>query len=344
MTFNRDQSNVQPFVIKPAVRKGIPALISLWGPSFSGKTFTALQLARGLVGPEGKIGFIDSENRRAEFYSDQVDGWDHLDLQPPFTPQRYTQALKAFEDDGGYGCVIIDSMSHIWEGEGGVLQMADESKKANGKPMQGLGKWKQAKTEHKKTVNYLLRAPFHVICCFRAKDLSKQVGFGENAQIVSLGLTPICGDKLIHEFTFSALLGPDHKPVFPGKNMPYQVDPMVPILKDPLGGAIIPGEFLSIETGKAIADWVSGGVAHNLDEDRIKAEARDVATMGMERLEQHWKTLDKPARKILLPLMDELKQIAQEFDSRAQDNEEEPENPFSNPDDNNPLAESVAAQ
>lgn len=299
----------QQFVIKKAVRKGTPALIGLWGPSGSGKTFTALHMARGLVGPAGKIGVIDTENRRAEFYADQAGGWDHLDLQPPFTPQRYTDAFAAFEDAGGYGCIIVDSMSHVWEGEGGVLDIADRSTAG------GLKKWQAPKMAYKRMVNTLLRAPFHVIFCLRAKDAVRQVGKGRDAEIENVGLRPICDKHFIFELTVSALLGPDHKPAFPGGLL--LCDPSVPAVKVPrdLQPHIQPGQHMGVETGAAIAEWISGGAAFDVDAAKLERISRYVATQGTLALRQHWEALSKPEQVALLPIKEELKALAEAADA-----------------------------
>lgn len=304
----------EQFTIRPAVRKGVPALIALWGTSGCGKTYTALHMARGLVGPHGKIGVIDTENRRAEFYSDLAGGWDHLDLQPPFTPERYTAAFEAFERAGGYGCVIVDSMSHVWEGEGGVLDMADNGRTQNGRALTGLKKWQAPKMAYKRMVNTLLRAPFHVIFCLRAKDGVRQVGGGPDAKVESIGAQPICGKGFLYEMTVAALLGQDHKPAFPGG--PITCDPTIPPVKAPLElqPAIMPGEYMGEDTGRKIAAWVAGGAAFDVDAAKLERVARDVATMGTEALRRHWEGLDKPAAKTLLAIKEELKAIAEEAD------------------------------
>lgn len=308
-----------PFTIQPAVRKGAPVLIGLWGPSGSGKTWTALHIARGLVGASGKIGLIDSENMRALFYADLVGGWDHLDLQPPFTPDRYTQAFSAFERAGQYGCVIVDTASHVWEGEGGVLDMADKIGGA------GLRKWQAPKMSYKRMMNNLLRAPFHVIFCLRAKDAVRQIGSGKDAKIESAGVTPISGKGFIHEMTVSALLGPDHCPVIMGRPSPLVCDPLIPSVKAPAELAHIfkPGQPLGVHTGQEIAKWVSGGQVFDADQARLERVARDVATMGTEALERHWVSISKDERKALAGLLDELKAIAAESDRHAAEPEEE---------------------
>lgn len=319
--------------IKPAVRKATPALIGLWGPSGSGKTLSALKIARGLVGPNGKVGLVDTENRRAEFYAKEAGGWDHLDFQPPFSPDRYTEAFKAFEDTGRYGCVIVDSMSHVWEGEGGVLEMADTGRTASGQPRMGLNKWQAPKMAYKRMVNNLLRAPFHVIFCLRAKDGVRQKGRGQDAEIESSGLEPICEKNFIYEMTVSVLLGPDHKPLFKPIDR-FFCNPIIPAVKAPeeLLPAIKPGEFLSEGTGEMIAQWVGGGAAIDHETERLYRAAREVATFGMEQLEKYWKGLPGQQQKALAPIKGELKKTAADADAQAVPEQPGPsDDPLSDP-------------
>lgn len=304
------------FQIQRAVRKGAPALIGLWGPSGSGKTYTALHIARGLVGPSGKIGVIDTENRRAEFYAGLVGGWDHLDLQPPFSPQRYTEAFRAFENAGDYGAVIVDSASHVWEGQGGVLDMADSARTNDGRQMEGLAKWKAPKTDYKRMINTLLRAPFHVIFCLRAKDGVKQVGQGRNAKIESVGVQPICGKGIVYEMTVSALLDLNHVPAFQVDGQPLKCDPLIPAIKAPddLKHIFQAGTPLGIDAGQEIARWVAGGAAFDSERATLERTARDVATMGTERYQQFWSSLTKEQRHTLLSIHEDLKSIAADAD------------------------------
>ena len=70
--------------IAPAERAGAHLLIQLYGPPRSGKTYTALRIARGMVGPTGRIGMLDTESGRARLYSDKVPGGFAVgELTPP---------------------------------------------------------------------------------------------------------------------------------------------------------------------------------------------------------------------------------------------------------------------
>lgn len=310
--------------ITKAERKGNPALIGLWGPSGCGKTYSALLMARGLVGPEGKIGMIDTENKRGEFYAELAGGWDHLDFQPPFDPDRYISTMKEFEEAGEYGCLIIDSQSHCWAGEGGVLDQADKN------PNKGAQTWKKPKMAYGRMLNYLLRAPFHVIFCLRAKE-----DYNWNAkQPEMLGLAPICGKGFIYEMTVSILLGQDHMPMFKGD----LVHPEIPSIKAPeaLFGTIKPGEFLGEENGKAIAQWVAGAANVDKDLEKLKREARDIATFGTKRMAEFWKGLGSDKQHRLASILGELKSIAANADEPIEETDAdetgtEEETPFEKP-------------
>jgi len=198
------------FQLKPAQRTAIPGLFSLWGPQGCGKTLSALLLARGIVGPKGKIGLMDTENERALFYANRPDvgPWFHLDIQPPFTPEKYSAAFKFLEDQK-MDIIIVDSGSHVWGGEGGVLDQADNATTKSGGEMYGLAKWKAPKTAHKRMMNNLTRSPVPVIFCLRAKEASKQVGKGKDMEIVSLGWQPICEKNMPYEMTLDLRMTKD---------------------------------------------------------------------------------------------------------------------------------------
>src|SRR5688500_6591553 len=93
---------------RKAIREQTSVLLALAGSSGSGKTFSALRIGRGLVGPQGKIAVIDTEAGRALHYSDRFD-FDHGDMKPPFSPDAYADAIAAAEG-AGYQAIVVDSM------------------------------------------------------------------------------------------------------------------------------------------------------------------------------------------------------------------------------------------
>lgn len=284
------------FEAKKATREGTPVLIGLWGPSGSGKTYSALLVARGLVGPKGKIIVVDTENRRAKLYANLAAGWQHVDFQPPFTPARYIEAMDVAEQAGA-DVIIIDSMSHVWEGAGGVLDMADANSYS------GLKKWQAPKMEYKRMMNALLRSRVHVIFCLRAKEKMVQTGTGKETRIVSVGMTPICEKNFIYEMTAAALLDENHLPAHPVK------------VPEDMAAVIQAGKILTTETGEKIAEWVSGGVPVDHAAEELRREARDKAPQGATIMRDWWQSLSKDQRNSLAPILEELKATASQADA-----------------------------
>lgn len=147
--------------------------MGLAGYAGSGKTYTALALAQHLS--EKRIALIDAELGSASKYASTFD-FDVLELtlddngqeiDKPFTPQRYMDAIKEAADSGEYDVLIIDGISPEWDDAGGILQMVDDLTKQY--KNDGRAAWKVATPLHKKFVNYILRVRMHVIVTMRAK-------------------------------------------------------------------------------------------------------------------------------------------------------------------------------
>jgi hypothetical protein len=183
--------------IKKATRQGIKPLIVLYGESGCGKTLSALYLARGFAGPDGKIVLTDSESGRGMEYANALEGgYEVLDLSQPFSPARYREAIDTTEQSGAV-IGIIDSGSHEWEGIGGVLDMAAENEAKKGK---GLHCWNGPKMEHSKFLLRLLQSSIPWIVCLRAKYKTRQVKNGSKTEIVKDDYTtPIQADDFIFE-------------------------------------------------------------------------------------------------------------------------------------------------
>lgn len=161
--------------IKRATRTGTKALVGLYGASGGGKTFSALMLARGLVGPAGRIVGVDTESGRMSLFADVIPGgFDVLDLDEPFGPDRYEQAIEAAEKQAD--CVVVDSLSHGWDSSGGILDMHEgELDRMAGEDFRKreackMTAWIKPKKMQKQFVNRLLRLKCHLICCLRAQE------------------------------------------------------------------------------------------------------------------------------------------------------------------------------
>lgn len=198
------------FEIKPATRQGVKPLVGIYSESGCGKTYSSLMLARGLVGPSGKIAMLDTESGRGSLYADVIPGgYDVLELREPFSPSRYIEAIQAIESSGA-GVGIIDSASHEWEGLEGVLDMAGKIEEKTGKP--GLHCWRLPKMEHAKFMLKLLQSPLPWIVCLRAKFKSRQIKNEQGkTQIIKDDYTsPQQAEDFIFEMTVHGEVMPDH--------------------------------------------------------------------------------------------------------------------------------------
>lgn len=289
-----------------AVRKGTNVLLSLYGGSGSGKTYSALKVARGFVGPEGRIGLIDTETDRALVYANMVGGWLHASLSPPYSPERYIDAVHIAEK-ARLDALIIDSVSHVWDGLGGVLDLADAGRDKEGQPLKGLVKWMQPKIRYKKFIQALLhvRIPL-IIVCLRGKEKMVQQG----TKIISEGWIPIAERGFIFETTVQALMSRDK-----GKVGTYTLERW----PEDLLPAFPEGGRLSEETGRKIKEWFGGAAPVDRTQQGLVARARTNAEQGMVALKAFFDALSRDDKLALQPEMPNLKSIAGEADREAAD-------------------------
>lgn len=249
-------TNLNPMTIKRATRTGVRPLIGLYSESGCGKTLSALLLARGLAGTDGKIVMIDSESGRGSLYADVVPGgYETIELGQPFSPTRYIEAIEAVEKSGA-AIGIVDSGSHEWEGIGGVLEMASLNEERTGKP--GLHCWRVPKMEHAKFLLRLLRSSIPWIVCLRAKYKSRQVKENGKTEIVKDDTTsPIQAEDFIFEMTLHAEILQDHTIIVTKSSHPELRKCFPENRKDPIG----------VKHGELLAKWCQS--AGTSAEDRV---------------------------------------------------------------------------
>jgi len=300
------------FEIIKAKRKALPLLAMVYGKSGSGKTYSALKLAQGLVEEGERICLIDSENMRASYYSDIFD-FDVINVEPPHTPERYAEAFKLAESK--YNVIVMDSFSLVWEGEGGCCDIADqesEKQQANGKSGKGLNIWLKPKMRHKKLMNVIYGSKSHRILCCRAKDKLKQSG----NQIVSDGEVPICEGDVPFQMLIKFHLTEGGK-----TSIQSCVKEM---LKDKLN---IKG-YLTSEHGKIIKDWINEGEKFDNSLLNLKREFRDAASLGSSFLQSLHSRIKEENGDLLkkawtADFAEEVKNLAKDSDSLNSDHEEE---------------------
>ena len=108
-------------MFQKAVKYEAKLRLAIAGPSGAGKTYTALAVATSLG---SRVALVDTEHGSASKYADLFD-FDVMELAPPFHPDRFGDAISMAADEG-YDVVVLDSVSHAWNGTGGALELVDE--------------------------------------------------------------------------------------------------------------------------------------------------------------------------------------------------------------------------
>lgn len=180
-------------MFQKASRKSVKIRLALVGPSGSGKTFSSLLIAKGLG---GRIALIDTERGSGELYSHLCD-YDVAHLSPPFTPGKYIEAIKMAEA-AGYDVLIIDSLSHAWSGEGGVLDLHDRASKAL---RNSFTAWREVTPHHNALVEAILSSSCHIIATMRTKTAYEVSQENGKAKVSKIGLAPVQRDGMEYEFT-----------------------------------------------------------------------------------------------------------------------------------------------
>lgn len=195
------------------------ALIGLAGPSGSGKSLSSMLLAYGLMKeayPDlseeelwKKIGVADTEHKRALTYIGQlhndvtIGSFKHINFEPPFNTDRYNMAIKLLKQQG-CEVIIIDSLSHQWQGAGGVVETHGQ--------MQGnsFQNWGKLAPESSKLTIGLTTQDVHVITTLRVKSdyVVEQVD-GKNVP-KKVGMKPVQKDDMEYEFDTVFSIGMDH--------------------------------------------------------------------------------------------------------------------------------------
>ena len=260
-----------------AKRQQAKLRIGVFGPSGSGKTKGALRLARGLCTSWDEVGVIDTEHNSANLYAHMGD-FNTLVLEPPFSPERYIEAISA-GIEAGLKVLIIDSISHEWEGTGGILEIM-ETLTGN-----SYTNWGKVTPRHNKFINTILQAPIHMICCGRTKNdvvLSKNDRGKDVPEKV--GIKAVTREGFDYEMTLAfdlskhhiATTSKDRTELFMGK----------------------PDLQLTEKMGQALAEWADSGEVDMASQvkELIAQSSALFQRLGwsqskcVEFLEQHYKT------------------------------------------------------
>lgn len=235
--------------IRTAQRKQSKLRIGLSSPSGGGKTYSGLLMAKGLAGEWEKVGLIDSENGRGEFYSD-FGPYKVIPLKAPFTPESYIEAIRAFEK-AGVEVIVIDSVTHEWDGEGGCLQINDKLAQAKYRG-NTWSAWSETTPRHQRFLDAITSSDAHVITTVRNKIETAFV----DGKVKKVGIKEIQREGFEYELTVNFNIDRDSHTVLASKDNTRLFEG-----KDPF--------VITEETGKILKEWVESGAA-----DKTAAEKK----------------------------------------------------------------------
>lgn len=194
----------------PATKRSARARVAFDGPSGAGKTWTALEWATVLA-EGGRVALVDTERGSASLYAARF-SFDVIEMQPPYHPQRLTDLIKAAEVNG-YAVLVIDSLTHFWSGDGGVLDIVDDASTRSGGNK--FAAWKEGSPVQRDMIDAVLAADMHVIVTMRSKQ-EWVLEENERGKKVPrrVGMAPEQRAGLEYEFTMVGDLDLSHTLVF----------------------------------------------------------------------------------------------------------------------------------
>jgi len=223
--------------LRKATRKKAKIRLGLSAVSGGGKTFLALLIARGICKDWNKVAIIDSENNSADLYA-HLGEFNVLPVSAPFSPEKYVQAIKACEK-AGMEVIIIDSISHEWDGKGGCLEIVE----ALGGKYQD---WAKVTPRHQTFIDAIIQSPCHLITTVRRKQDYEMIRDNSGKiKVEKTGLREITREGFEYELTINLELDSRH-------NATASKDRTGLFMGKP---AFVPTE----ETGELIRHWCEQG-------------------------------------------------------------------------------------
>jgi hypothetical protein len=277
--------------LRKATRTKAKIRLGLSAVSGGGKTYSALQIAKGIAGEWGKVAIIDTENGSADLYSHLGD-YNVISLSAPYTPERYIDAIKSCES-AGMEVIIIDSITHEWDGKGGCLEILEQ---LGGKYQD----WKNVTPRHQNFIDAILQSKCHVITTVRRKqDYDMSRDSNGKVKVEKAGLKEVTREGFEYELTANIELDIKH-------NATASKDRTGLFMGKP---SFVPSE----ETGKLIKEWCeTGEEAPKLSAESIIAKlemCNSIDEIGMlfNNTTAEWGTLPHDIVKLFSNRKEELK-------------------------------------
>jgi DNA polymerase III delta prime subunit len=242
-----------------ATRKRSKLRLAIGGPSGAGKTTAALRIAKGLG---GRTAVIDTERGSASLYSTDFE-FDVLDLDPPYEPERFIEAIRAAEA-AGYDNCIIDSGTHVWDGAGGILEANEKLAVAKYKG-NTWSAWSDSTPRYRAFIDAMLQSRMHVIMTMRSKTETQQ---GSDKKVVKVGMKLEMRSGVEYEFTVVFELEHESHMAVPSKDR-------TKMFRQPFE--------ISEKTGEQLLAWLDSGVEVQPTEQEIAAKRRDELSVKFAR-------------------------------------------------------------
>jgi hypothetical protein len=236
-----------------AERKQSKIKLAISGASGSGKTYSALQLAYGLCGSWEKVCLIDSENFSASLYSN-LGSFNIINLEFPFSPERYIQAIKLAED-GGMEVIIIDSITQEWTGKGGCLEQ-HEKETSRMKIPNSFSAWASITPRHQAFIDSIIYCPCYIIATIRSKVEYAMIERNGKAFPQKVGLAPVTRENFEYDVSVHFELDQEHR-AFCSKDRTFLFANQDPFI-------------ISSDTGKLLLKWCESGSPVNVDDVSVR--------------------------------------------------------------------------
>ena len=226
--------------IQKAKRHQVKLRIGISGASGFGKSYSALLLAYGITGDWNRIAIIDTENNSASLYS-HLGEYNVLSLLEPYNPERYIQALETCED-AAMEVIIIDSISHEWNGKGGCLEIHE---KLGGR----FQDWAKVSPRHQSFIDKILQSKCHIITSVRRKtDYSMDSDMSGKTKVIKHGTKEETRTGFEYELTVNFEIVNDNH--------------LAKASKDRTGLFMNKPEFvINAATGKKLMHWCNEGIS-----------------------------------------------------------------------------------
>lgn len=269
-------------IFKKAERKQSKLRLAICAPSGAGKTYSALLLAKGLG---GKVALCDTENGSGELYSNLFD-YDVAKISGTFEVEKYIKVIKEAEK-AGYSTLIIDSLSHAWEGEGGILDQQTKATQAS-RSKNSYTAWKDVTPMHNSLISAILQSSMHIICTMRSKIAYEIQDSGSGRKSpTKIGLAPVQRQGVEYEFTVILDVAMDGHIASASKDRTSLFDKRNFVITE--------------EIGQELSSWLNSGVSEDeqidsviekikgsKNEDELRLNFRD----GISNFKSHFRIND----------------------------------------------------